>query len=143
MLSLPPQNDVIKVAISILLLTLFSVRPAFQVGNYIYFQSNIDQIIADFCVNKERPQLNCNGKCYLADKLTVSTNSANSIDTSTLALVDAFFPIYFQEVTQLSLPFNSNSIQKVQVPYAVVVTTTYFDKVDPPPRAIVLNTTGV
>lgn len=36
---------------------------------YLEYEFNRDYITKNFCVNKNRPQLHCNGKCYLAKKL--------------------------------------------------------------------------
>ena len=35
---------------------------------------NIDYITSVLCVNKEKPKLKCNGKCYLAKKLSEDQN---------------------------------------------------------------------
>ena len=36
---------------------------------YLDFEIRRDYIVANLCVNRARPMLNCNGKCYLAKKL--------------------------------------------------------------------------
>lgn len=36
---------------------------------YLDFEVRRDYIIANLCVNRNRPQLHCDGKCYLAKKL--------------------------------------------------------------------------
>jgi hypothetical protein len=36
---------------------------------YLDFEIRRDYIVANLCENRNRPQLNCNGKCYLAKKL--------------------------------------------------------------------------
>ncbi len=33
------------------------------------FELNRDYIAAELCVNKDKPELNCNGRCFLAEKL--------------------------------------------------------------------------
>lgn len=33
------------------------------------YELNKAEIIANFCVNKSRPELKCDGKCYLAQQL--------------------------------------------------------------------------
>ncbi len=50
------------------------------VGNVLYYQLNIDYIIETYCVNKEKPELQCNGKCHLAKQLSVTktTDYSNS-----------------------------------------------------------------
>ena len=36
---------------------------------HLHFQLNQQQIIAQECVNKKRPEMQCNGTCYLAKQL--------------------------------------------------------------------------
>lgn len=36
---------------------------------YVDFKMNQKEITAKYCVNKDRPQLRCNGNCYLAKQL--------------------------------------------------------------------------
>ncbi len=36
---------------------------------YLDFEIRRDYIVANLCENRDRPQLNCNGKCYLAKKI--------------------------------------------------------------------------
>ncbi|WP_234650268.1 hypothetical protein [Dyadobacter sp. CY356] len=36
---------------------------------YLDFHVRRDYIVANLCVNRNRPQLHCDGKCYLAKKL--------------------------------------------------------------------------
>ena len=42
------------------------VKPLWPVAEYIM---NYDYIVNVLCENKDRPQLNCDGKCYLAKQL--------------------------------------------------------------------------
>lgn len=36
---------------------------------YLDFEIRRDYIVANLCENRNRPQLNCNGKCYLAKRI--------------------------------------------------------------------------
>lgn len=39
---------------------------------YLDFEIRRDYIVANLCENRNRPQLNCNGKCYLAKRIAES-----------------------------------------------------------------------
>lgn len=52
----------------LLLLILFSGIGIKSIVTFHYF-FNKTEIIELFCVNKEKPQLQCNGKCHLAQEL--------------------------------------------------------------------------
>ena len=40
-----------------------------NIGIFIEFKINQDFIAEVLCINKDKPMLNCNGKCFLAQKL--------------------------------------------------------------------------
>jgi hypothetical protein len=40
-----------------------------QLFVYAGFELNQDYIVSSLCVNRDKPQLHCNGKCYLLRKL--------------------------------------------------------------------------
>ncbi|MCH9661451.1 MAG: hypothetical protein K0U54_11130 [Bacteroidetes bacterium] len=89
-----------KNTLAISLLFLFSIRPALAVGQVLYYQLNIDYIVEKYCVNKEAPKLECNGKCFLANKMDIQEEERTQENqTPKLMLVEAFFPLFFQNTT--------------------------------------------
>ena len=58
-----------KSYIALLLLTLISVKTLLVPVVYLDFELRKDYIIQNLCENRFKPQLNCNGQCYLAKKL--------------------------------------------------------------------------
>lgn len=53
------------------------VRPFTQAYYLIDYQLRKDFIAKALCVNKQKPQLNCNGKCYLAKRLKATEEQEN------------------------------------------------------------------
>lgn len=41
----------------------------YQLGYLVYFKINQDKIIAEFCINKDKPEMHCNGHCHLKNEL--------------------------------------------------------------------------
>ncbi|MGY5351285.1 hypothetical protein ACXGQW_01720 [Wenyingzhuangia sp. IMCC45533] len=101
----------------ILLLTVLAARPTYFVGTVVYYETHLNEIVEKYCVNKDKPQLQCNGKCHLAKQLT----QANSDDTSVEANLDnistAFFPVYFHPIPHVSLELNSKYLSCVNLNY--------------------------
>lgn len=89
-------NTPMRVSFSILLFISFAIRPAMQISTVLYYQLNIDTIVEKYCVNKERPNLNCNGKCYLMNQMKAKTQSSSNIPNS-VVITEAFIPLFFQE----------------------------------------------
>lgn len=81
-----------------IIFTAFALRPAIQISTVIYYELNINTIIEKYCINKERPQLSCNGKCYLMNQLKVTTNTSDSNKADNFAIItDTFIPLFFQD----------------------------------------------
>ncbi|GAB5476083.1 MAG: hypothetical protein Mars2KO_41820 [Maribacter sp.] len=55
--------------VAILLLSCLHVQPAVNISVWIDFLANNDYIKEVLCINKERPKLRCQGKCYLVQQL--------------------------------------------------------------------------
>ena len=55
--------------IALLLLVLISVKTILVPVVYLDFELRKDFIIQNLCENRFKPQMNCNGQCYLAKKL--------------------------------------------------------------------------
>lgn len=66
----------------------------YYAGYLGYFQLNIEYLIDTYCVNKDKPELACNGKCHLSQKLTNATNENASKSSSINNIVECFFPVF-------------------------------------------------
>ncbi len=121
----------LKNTLIILLLTVLSVRPAFYVGNVVYYQTHINEVIEKYCINKDKPQLQCNGQCHLAKQM-----SAVNTDDSSDVLVDistAFFPVYFQEIQKISIIVNGFTQTNSFYTYSTLYKSSHSSNVDRPP----------
>ncbi|MEM8896492.1 MAG: hypothetical protein AAGC85_00240 [Bacteroidota bacterium] len=56
----------ILIGLFALFLLAVQIRPLIV---YIHFKANQSYISQELCVNKERPKLNCEGKCFLMKKI--------------------------------------------------------------------------
>lgn len=69
-------------------------------GTIAYYQANKDYIARVLCVNRNRPQLHCDGKCYLAAKLKAQQDKQDKEttervqNTPSLHLFCADFPAF-------------------------------------------------
>ncbi len=55
-----------------------SLAPAFIVAG---FELNRDYIATTLCINRDKPQLHCNGKCYLMKKLKAAEENERKENT--------------------------------------------------------------
>ncbi len=68
----------------------------------MYYQLNIDYIIENYCINKNKPELQCNGKCHLAKQLTAIDNSDDS-GKAIMGLFDSFFPVFSEKLPAIEI----------------------------------------
>lgn len=112
----------LAVFIFIILYCAALVRPIYPVINY---SLNKDFIVEFFCVNKDKPQLQCNGKCHLAEQLKKmgddSENSNPKIDirlypVGFVQLVDSNFKRYVEGVFKFSpLYLNYSFVEVISI----------------------------
>lgn len=74
-----------------------SIRPAYFMGVVAYYETHINEIVEKYCVNKDVPQLKCNGQCHLAKQLTVAKNTDKNQD-AIVDVVFAFYPVFYQDI---------------------------------------------
>jgi exopolysaccharide biosynthesis protein len=55
--------------IILLLMLALTFQSLYQLGWSVYYAANKERITQLFCINKDKPALNCNGKCYLSRKI--------------------------------------------------------------------------
>ena len=84
------------------------------VGNVLYYQLNIDYIIETYCVNKEKPELQCNGKCHLAKQLS-ATKTTDKNGKAILNLFESFFPVFAQNAEDFQFSATTFYISKKQI----------------------------
>lgn len=83
----------------------------------MYYQLNIDYIIEKYCVNTDKPELQCNGKCHLAKQLSAIDNNEN--DSKAINnLLQSFFPVFSEQLPTFELEnLDDFPYKKVLIPY--------------------------
>ncbi|MBS1761891.1 MAG: hypothetical protein JSR00_03380 [Bacteroidetes bacterium] len=63
-----------KKAFALILILIFSVQAFYSSALTIWFFANRAKITKEHCINKNRPEKKCNGKCYLSKKIQEAEN---------------------------------------------------------------------
>jgi hypothetical protein len=73
----------------ILLIVILSIRPLIPILDY---GVNYDYISTVLCVNKDKPEMHCNGKCHLAKELAEKSAEEHQENTTNnpVKLIDIF-----------------------------------------------------
>ncbi|WP_299434102.1 hypothetical protein [uncultured Maribacter sp.] len=84
-------------------------RPVLPLLEYI---SNKDYIAEVLCINKEKTELNCQGKCYLMQQLKAQEKNKTP-NVPEVSLEE--YPIGFVYLTKLELPYRENLFSKIYI----------------------------
>lgn len=123
--------QILNKAITILFLACLIGKPIFDIGYLTYFELNLDYIIQTYCVNKDKPQLHCNGKCHLAKTLSMNKKQEKERHYN---FIETFYPLYFQDYTYTSpIPLYALKAQTIWC-YLLHLFSQYITLPKPPPK---------
>ncbi len=95
------KNVILFVAI------LMLVKPLWPLAEYVV---NYDYIVENLCENKDKPQLNCDGKCYLAKQLAKESKGRgkNPFDGEK-SKTEIQHVVFFQDLSSFDLEICLNN----------------------------------
>lgn len=94
-----------KTALVYILLVATLLPTVSQWGTIAYYHANKDYIARVLCENRDKPQLNCDGKCYLAKQLKAQQDKQDKETTERVQNT----PI-LQLFCQSNLPFQFGAV---------------------------------
>ncbi|TXE16457.1 hypothetical protein ES731_13980 [Psychroflexus gondwanensis] len=101
------KNIKLKIALTLsLVVLLFTVKSAFWLSYYIVFTDNF---VENYCENTDRPELECEGKCFLSDVL-----DNKQTDTPKNASIFLESKLIFTTLCSETDTFTSFSITEVE-----------------------------
>lgn len=82
---------------------IMMVKPLWPVAEYV---ANYDYIKNVLCENRDKPMLNCDGKCYLAKQLAKESeeNNKNPFGEKS-SKIEIQTTVYFQSLLKINLDF--------------------------------------
>lgn len=107
-------------------------RPLWPIVNYV---TNYDYIATVLCENKDKPELKCNGQCYLMKQLAKqqSQDPANPFEEDKLS-IDKNELVYFENI-EIELPQNTSHFDRSVIAYLFKLRINEsFSLLDPPPK---------
>jgi hypothetical protein len=125
----------LKSTCALVIFFFFALRPAINVGYVLYYELNIDYIVETYCVNTDKPALQCNGKCFLSKQLTLDVDQEDPSQGQQLQIVEAFYPLFYQNEDQVDISSTSITFAKENFPNHLGSIKTFQERIDPPPKA--------
>lgn len=100
-------------------------------ATYLYYYTATEDFIERLCENKDRPELNCNGQCYLAKMLQESGDDANPLPKEQLSWPENLLVWYQDKPTDLIMEeFYFELIASYQNSYKFVHPRKFFHPPD-------------
>lgn len=119
----------------ILFIITLSAHTAVKLGLELWFLVNQAEIIAEHCENKAKPELKCNGKCYLAKQIESIDNLENKNDQEkpSQQIKISFEWIqkdYFTKITPVYVPKKTDLFVHDDIDYSYL----FFTEIYHPPQ---------
>ncbi len=67
-----------RIFTAIFMVAIVVAQAFYNVGVTAYWLANRSEIAATLCINRDKPELHCDGKCYLKKKIAASTQQTPS-----------------------------------------------------------------
>jgi hypothetical protein len=118
----------VKKTAALILLLVFLLH-TFHTGILTcWFNQNRQWVAAELCVNKSRPAMKCNGKCFLSKKIkAVEEQQENGCASSGKHTEETMpFVLLADDATQISSPALINSYPSLAVHYHFLYSNSHF-----------------
>lgn len=122
-----------------MILLVFSYQHFNNLFQFVDYKMNEEEIILEFCVNKDKPEMQCDGKCHLAKKmslepeLNVTVNSKTQKKEMPRNKIRFVEEIYFEDVSLKCCSIFHFQNQKVQDSYLATISEEFtFELIKPP-----------
>lgn len=121
-----------KIIATILILSLCS-QYSIKTGIVGFFLLNQDYIAKVLCINKDKPELDCKGKCHLKKQLKQEEEQTPKLPTSTVKEIIENL-IYIEEYKLSPKAMSSNNFNKTITNYHFSCITATLESIFHPPR---------
>ena len=99
------------------------------VGHYLLNKEYISKVL---CINKDKPSLNCEGRCQLKKKLNQQNEQENKLPSSVKEIVETV--LFSTPIESLSLTSFFKSLDIVTPTYAFSCINAYQEAIFQPPQ---------
>jgi hypothetical protein len=121
-----------KQILSIFLIFALLIQPISKVWIIVSYQIYQEKITQEFCENIDKPELECNGKCYLKKQLAKDQESTSKIPDVLKQKAEVLF---YQSpfVYQFSLSFPTVDVHRLMSFYLMFIPIIFLSNIFRPP----------
>ncbi|MCB9202511.1 MAG: hypothetical protein H6604_05635 [Flavobacteriales bacterium] len=122
-----------KYVVALTLIIIFSLPSLQKIWIVIDFKINQDFIAEVLCINKEKPEKHCNGKCYLAKELEKSDEENDKKQPKEVSKKKIEFNFICPDF-QIDLPRKSRITKKKFYTFKNIPISSYSEELFHPPE---------
>ena len=125
------------------ILLVFTFQQVNTFYQFVHYKLNEEQITMDFCINKDKPEMQCNGKCHLAKKMETEPSYSVEVSKKTKKVpvpqdkLRVQFEILFYSEIQVEMPVNVSSETAFGGNYLNLISEKHSSVLEHPPSAII------
>jgi len=105
----------LKLIFNLLLVFYLVLKPVLPLVEYAV---NYDYISDVLCINKKKPELHCNGKCYLGKELAKNSSEDSKSKNPTQKIIDCYIPVEIAAVKTVGQRFFTSLTFKHTTDYS-------------------------
>ena len=121
-----------KKVVAIFLVNVILLQCSMKLLIFVCFEANKDYIARTLCENRDKPQIHCNGKCYLAKKIKKQEEQENKIPAA-LKGIEKSMVSFYEDIYKIEWAIFYQD--KPVTPYDVTCfATSYLKSIFKPPR---------
>ncbi len=128
-----PKIELLQKSTAILFVLLYMLAMLRPVQPYVEYILNQDYIAEFLCINKDKPELQCNGKCHLVKEIEKQQKN----DANALAISIENYPIGFVNILKVKALNSFTSLKKhTSTPYQKLYSFNYNYSAFQPPDLV-------
>ena len=131
----PTNGFTLRMKSIVLIFTVFLmlVKPIWPRFDYI---SNYDYIVSKLCENKDKPELQCNGKCYLSKMLAKSAQEEEEAPFTSKFGFEFLNVLFLEKHTAFTIGVRYETESSMASHKKPIYSNLYTDIQTPPPKDI-------
>ena len=105
---------ILKRILSTLLIVTILLQTCGTIAVVVSFKINQDYISTYLCVNRDKPQMQCNGKCVLMQRMQQEVNNLNEQNRQkTQHIIEHEVLMFCQNVPEFQIHRTASSVSKI------------------------------
>jgi len=103
---------------------------------FIDYYMNYNYIVKNLCINKDKPEMHCNGKCYLSKLIKKENNQENNTNSKTPSIDFSKYPISLIDIENKTSLIDEKLLATVIIYNKNLIPQEIYSKDFSPPKLV-------